>query len=215
MTFDAMIFDLDGTLLDTIDDLTDSMNWALAQQGLPPHSPDACKYFVGDGVEVFARRALGERADDKLVASVVAVYRRRYADHWADRTRPYPGIAELLAGLDRRGLKKAVFSNKPDDTTRLTVATLLKDFRFDIVRGARADVPLKPDPAGALALAADLGAAPSRVLYLGDTNTDMQTALAAGMYPLGALWGFRPAEELTASGAKALIAQPMELLKFL
>jgi phosphoglycolate phosphatase len=211
-----VIFDLDGTLLDTIDDLTDSMNWALARHGVAPHTPDACRYFVGDGVEVFARRALGERAADaKLVASVVAAYRRRYADHWADKTRPYPGVAELLAGLDRRGLKKAVFSNKPDDTTRLTVATLLKDFRFDIVRGARADVPLKPDPAGALALAADLGAAPARALYLGDTNTDMQTAWAAGFYPVGALWGFRTADELLSNGAKALVERPTDVLELL
>ena len=216
MKFDAVIFDLDGTLLDTIDDLTDSMNWALARHGLGPHTPDECKYFVGDGVVTFAIRALGDLArDEALVNKVVASVRQHYGEHWADKTRPYPGVMQLLAGVRERGLKAAVFSNKPDDTTQLTVGRLLDGFRFDIVRGARTGVPLKPDPAGAIALAADLSIPPARVLYLGDTNTDMQTAVGAGFYPAGALWGFRKADELLASGAKVLVAKPTDVLPLL
>jgi phosphoglycolate phosphatase len=216
MTFDAVIFDLDGTLLDTIDDLADCMNWALAQHGYAPRSREECKHFVGDGVVTFARRALGEHGrDEQTAARVAASLRRRYAQHWADKTRPYPGIAELLEGLRQRGLKTAVFSNKPDDTTQLTVRTLLKDFRFDIVCGALPGMALKPDPAGAIALARDLGVKPDRVLYLGDTDTDMRTAVAAGFFPVGALWGFRTAEELLANGAKVLVEKPQDVLGLL
>ena len=214
MNYKAVLFDLDGTLLDTIDDLADSMNAALAQLGCPAHSADACRFFVGDGVDNFARRALPEgRRDGPTVARCVELLQAEYANRWNAKTRPYAGIAEMLTGLTARGLAMAVLSNKPDDFTKLCVENLLPDWRFDIVQGINDGFNPKPDPAGALKVADTMGLTPGEFLYLGDTNTDMQTAVAAGMYPIGALWGFRQAEELTANGAKTLINHPTDLLK--
>ena len=216
MEFHAVLFDLDGTLLDTIDDLADAMNAALAEQGYGPRSVDECKRFVGDGVELFAARALPEAHRDKAtVGAVVAAHRLQYQRRWTDKTRPYEGVGELLDELERRGLPSAVLSNKPDDFTKLMVAQLLGRWKFAAVRGARKDSAMKPSPQAALSIAAELGIAPAEFLYLGDTNTDMQTATAAGMYAVGALWGFRTGEELSANGAKTLIERPMDLVKLL
>ncbi len=211
----AVLFDLDGTLLDTIEDLADAMNGVLAELGLPTPSLDEHKFCVGDGVRNYIVRALPEerRDDEALIARITPRYRQRYAAGWACKTRPYDGIADMLAGLGQRGLRLAVLSNKPDDFTREMVAHYFPDVAFEIVRGALPDVPLKPDPSSALALAEQMGLAPGRFLYLGDTATDMKTARGAGMFAVGALWGFRPREELQGAGAQALIAHPTELLE--
>jgi phosphoglycolate phosphatase len=214
MSYQAVLFDLDGTLLDTLEDLADSTNAALAELGLPGHKLDAYRYFVGDGVENLVRRAMGgEAADESRLASGIELTRQQYANHWADKSRPYPGIADLLNGLSRRGIAMAVFSNKPHEFTQLCVTRLLPDWRFAAVQGATPELPRKPDPQGALAIAARLGIAPADFLYLGDTNTDMQTAVAAGMFPVGAVWGFRTADELLASGAAALARMPIDVLQ--
>jgi len=213
MRFHAVLFDLDGTLLDTLEDLADSTNQALRRLGLAEHPLESYKYFIGDGVENLVRRALPpDRADADTMARCAALMREEYARRWADKTRPYPGVAELLDALSARGLPMAVLSNKPDEFARLCVARLLPRWRFQAVLGAGGSLPKKPDPAGALAIAARLGLAPAPILYLGDTNTDMQTAVSAGMFPAGALWGFRPASELLASGARALLERPPDLL---
>jgi phosphoglycolate phosphatase len=213
MPYKAILFDLDGTLLDTLEDLTDSTNAALAELGLPSNPREAYKHFVGDGLENLVRRAIGrEECDDSLLARGIELARREYARRWADKTRPYPGIADLLNGLRRRGVRMAVFSNKPHEFTELCVSRLLADWHFDVVQGATAELPRKPDPRGALAIAAQMGVDPSEFAYLGDTNTDMQTAVAAGMFPVGALWGFRTANELLASGAAALVKTPIDVL---
>jgi phosphoglycolate phosphatase len=216
MTYRAILFDLDGTLLDTLEDLADSMNAVLAARGLPTHPLHAYRYFVGDGVESLIRRTLPEdRRDDALVAECIPAMRAEYTVRWNVKTRPYPEVPALLDALTERKLKLAVLSNKPDHFTKLTVETLLPRWRFDAVVGERPGVPRKPDPAAARELARSFALQPAEFLYVGDTNTDMQTALAAGMYPLGALWGFRTADELTASGAKALLASPLDVLRFL
>ncbi len=218
MKYKAVLFDLDGTLLDTIDDLADSMNAALAANGLPTR-PDVeeHKYFVGDGVRNYVLRALPEdkRDDEDLITRVTVDYRSAFAVGWRNKTHSYDGVTEMLNALAARGLALSVLSNKPDDTTRETVAHFLANVPFEIVLGATDEAPGKPDPTTALAIAEEMGIAPAEFAYLGDTNTDMQTAVAAGMHPIGALWGFRPAEELTANGAKTLINHPMELLNFL
>jgi phosphoglycolate phosphatase len=214
MTFRAALFDLDGTLLDTIEDLTDSMNAALAAVACPPRTVEECKVFVGEGVELFATRALPEgRRDADTLRRLLDVYRKEYAGRWAVKTRPYEGIPELLDGLAARGVKLAVLSNKPDEFTKIMVARLLSRWWFEVVAGARPGVPRKPDPAAALAIAADLGVAPREFIYLGDTRTDMETAIAAGMFPVGALWGFRSEGELTAAGARVLVRHPGEVLR--
>ncbi|MCJ7543956.1 MAG: HAD family hydrolase [Phycisphaerae bacterium] len=213
----AVLFDLDGTLLDTIDDLTDAMNAALAACGLPTCSSQACKHFVGDGVGNFVLRAMpgGRRGDASLAARITELFRSAYATHWRHHTRPYEGIPELLDELTARRVAMAVLSNKPDDFTKLIVAELLGRWTFRAVVGQREGYSPKPDPAAVGEIAAQLRLAPAEFLYVGDTGTDMATAVAAGMFPVGALWGFRDAAELTAHGAKVLIAHPAELLGLL
>ena len=216
MKHKAVLFDLDGTLLDTIADLTDSMNAALEQLGFSARSVDECKLFVGDGVEAFARRALpDDRRDETMVARCVQLMRDDYVRRWAAKTRPYDGVPELLDGLVAGSVATAVLSNKPDDFTKQMVSHFFDGRDFRIVLGARPDVPVKPAPTAALEIASQLQLVPADFLYLGDTNTDMQTANAAGMFAVGALWGFRPAEELAANGARALIKHPTDLLELL
>jgi phosphoglycolate phosphatase len=216
MTYQAVMFDLDGTLLNTIEDLTDSMNHALGLQGFEPRTVEECLIFVGDGVEAFARRALpADRQDQATADRCIRDVRAAYAARWTVKTRPYDGIADLLAGLRERGLVLTLLTNKPDEFTKILVAQLLPDWPFEVVRGALPGVPRKPDPAAAVAIADEIGVAPSEFLYVGDTNTDMQTAVAAGMFPVGVLWGYRTAEELTENGAKVLVKEPTEILALL
>jgi phosphoglycolate phosphatase len=136
-----------------------------------------------------------------------------YSKHWADNTKLYPGIPELLSALQERKIPTAVLSNKPDEFTQIMVEKLLPDWSFRIVRGLKSSMPKKPDPAAALDISRELRIPPCQFLYLGDSNIDMQTANSAGMYAVGALWGFRTAEELLENGAKALIENPQDVLK--
>ena len=215
----AVVFDLDGTLLDSIEDITAASNRVYVPRGLAPYSLDEMRSLVGDGAEELIRRVFLSRGrpapDDAQVAEILADYRREYQACWREHTRAYDGIPELLAELARRGLKTAVLSNKSDIFTGRMTSALLPAHRFDIVRGARPGVPLKPDPAPALAIAAELGVPAAACAFVGDTNVDMKTGRAAGMLAVGALWGFRTAEELLANGADVLIASPEELLGLL
>lgn len=216
MNFKALIFDLDGTLLDTIADLTDSMNLALNHLGFPGHAVNACKMFVGDGVEKFAFRALPENnRDQATVAKCVALMRQEYTQRWANKTRPYNGIPQLLDALTSRNLEMAILSNKPHDSTKEMVAALLSKWRFHPVVGAQTAVPKKPDPTLARQISQKLGIPSEQFLYLGDTGTDMKTAQASGMFAVGALWGFRSAEELEHAGAEVLVKHPREVLELL
>ena len=210
--FRAIIFDLDGTLLDTLEDLALSVNAVLGENGFPGHPVDAYRIFVGDGIELLMRRAMPvEDADGQLVKTMVDAVREEYRRRWADHTRPYPGIPELLDFLEERRIPKAVFSNKPHELTTLTVDGILSRWSFTAVEGARPGVARKPDPAGVLNIAKRMKVEPREIVCLGDSNTDMQTATAAGMHPVGAVWGFRDAGELLAAGAKLLAINPMEV----
>jgi phosphoglycolate phosphatase len=209
----AVLFDLDGTLLDTLSDIAACANLMREELGLTPHPKAAYRGFVGNGLKMLITRAFpaGARSGPKLGA-LGRRFSELYAEHCLDETRPYPGIARLLDALARRGLPTAIVSNKPQRFTEQCVKALLPRWRFKTVRGERPGVPLKPDPAAALAAARALGAKPAEILYVGDTGTDMATAVAAGMFPVGALWGFRGAAELKKFGARALIRRPGELL---
>jgi phosphoglycolate phosphatase len=207
----AVLFDLDGTLADTLADLAHAVNHALATLGLPLHPVAAYRHMVGDGARTLIRRALPADRQD-LAENALALMRAHYDTHCFDQTRLYPGIPELVATLQ---VKLAVLSNKPDEFTKRMIAHYFPANPFAAVRGHVAGTPLKPDPTVALQIAADLGIPPAHWLYLGDTNTDMQTARNAGMYPVGVLWGFRDRAELVAAGARQLIAQPAELLPLL
>ena len=211
--FDAVMFDLDGTLLDTLEDLADSMNEVLAARGHPVHPIDAYRYFVGDGMNNLIRRALpNEAADEGNVENAAVEMRAIYAKRWNAKSKPYDGIPEMLTALSRSSLRLCVLSNKPDGFTRLCVDTLLDPAHFEIVRGAVAGVPKKPEPVAAIRIAAEMGVPRDRFLYLGDTNTDMKTANGAGMFAVGAAWGFRPESELVQYGAQVVIHHPREML---
>jgi len=212
----AIIFDLDGTLLNTLADLADSSNAALAALGLPQHPQDAYRFFVGLGMEELVRRMLPEdRRDPQTLETATKTVVTEYKRRWKDKTLPYPGIKELLDALHQRALPVCVLSNKPQPYTDLTIEAFFPGGPFTIVRGARPEVPNKPHPAGALALAAELGLAPGSVVFVGDSATDMKTARGAGMLPVGVLWGFRDEAELSANGARHIISHPGELLGLL
>ncbi len=214
MTFDAVVFDLDGTLADTLSDIAAAMNYALARNGLRQRDPDEYRSLVGEGVIRLVERAVpADRLD--LVEPVLADLRAHYGEHMLDRTRAYPGIPELLDGLGDRGISMAVLSNKPQAATRWMVERMFGENRFAAVLGGRDDVPLKPDPSALLEIVGDLGAEPERSAYVGDTRTDMETAVAAGVLPVGVAWGFRERDELIEHGARAVIARPLELLDLL
>jgi phosphoglycolate phosphatase len=216
----AAIFDLDGTLLDTLADLADSMNSVLEDLGYPTHPVDAYRTFVGDGVGNLVKRALPpewhERArrEPAFLETCVASMREAYELRWATKTAPYPGVPELLRELAARGVRMGVLSNKPHDFTAKIVAHFLPDIGFDAVFGAREGVPRKPDPAGVRDVLRSLGTREVETLYIGDSSTDMDTARNAGLVSVGVLWGFRTKEELLEHGAHRLVAKPRELLAF-
>lgn len=212
--YKAVIFDLDGTLLDTLEDLADASNRVLADAGLPVHSLDQYRYFVGDGLITLITRIVPAplRTEERIQAMAMN-FREIYAQNWNVKTRLYKGVDTLLDNLRERGIVMNVLSNKPHDFTQLCVREFLGDWPFAQVLGNRDGLPRKPDPAGALEIAHRLGISPSEFAYLGDTAIDMKTALDAGMYPVGALWGFRTAGELQGGGAALLAARPEDMLQ--
>lgn len=209
----AVLFDLDGTLTNTIDDIADSMNHALRLHDLPEHTVDEYKYMVGDGAKKLAERAVGEH--QQFFRVVLQAYQKQYETHNAIKTRSYEGIPELLKALLAKGIRICVLSNKPHADTLTVVSHYFPDIRFDAVQGQIEGIPVKPDPTGALMLAEILGTEPSDFAYLGDTSVDMKCARSAGMHPYGVLWGFRTADELLNSGAEALLSTPLDLLRYL
>lgn len=215
--FSAVLFDLDGTLLDTLDDIADSVNAALAAMGHPVHPVRDYKLMIGEGVRHLASGALPHavRDDESAIDELLIRIRDEYARRWNDKTKPYDGIPELLDELASRDVRTAILSNKPHEFTVIGVKELLPRWRFDAIIGQRDGVPQKPDPSQAIGIAKGLGIDARDFLYLGDSGVDMQTARAAGMFPVGALWGFREREELIANGAEAIIASPMELIPIL
>lgn len=210
----AVLFDLDGTLLDTLEDLADSGNATLAATGHPVHPVESYKQFVGDGVAMLVRRALPADAQGDFERAL-EIMRREYAARLAAKTRPYPGIPELLDALTARGVPMAVVSNKPDPFCQITVRDYFGAWTWGAVLGETERFPRKPDPAGALHVASLLGVPPAECLFLGDTPMDMRCALGAGMVAVGATWGFRTRETMEAEGATRFIDAPLELLALL
>ncbi len=209
MAVRAFLFDLDGTLVDTLADIAGAMNHTLARHGHPVHPLDAYREFIGEGVEHLVSRALPAAAQGELPA-ILADYRAYYLQHLFDASAPYDGVPALLAALKAHGVPLAVLSNKNDVATVRLVEGLFPGV-FQLVRGERPGTPKKPDPTAALELARALGVAPGECAFVGDTAVDMRTAVNAGMLPVGVSWGLRPGE-LTASGAQHVIVHPRELL---
>ncbi|MDR1319569.1 MAG: HAD family hydrolase [Treponema sp.] len=233
MRYSCVIFDLDGTLANTIEDIALSMNRALEYNGFPPVPPEEYREIVGWGIEKLALAALPEslRKGQSLPAAgqpaageapteagaiaqkVAADAARFYAEKPLVRSAPYPGIPELLSGLGRRKVKMAVISNKPDFLARLVVQGLFPSAPFALIRGEVPGTPRKPNPESSWEILAELGKTPGDTIFVGDSEIDMETALAAGCYPLGAGWGFRPRRAIEAAGAARVIDRPEELLE--
>ena len=215
MTCEAIIFDLDGTLLDTLADIACAVNDALARFGCPPHALDAYRYLVGDGVATLFERALPpDRVDATTVHQCMAAFREEYERQWNVRTRPYPGIEEMLDELAERPIQLAVLSNKPHEFTQRCVQHYLSRWKFHAVFGQRDGVPRKPDPAAAREIAALLRVAP-RGACMWAIRPWICTRRNAGMLPVGVLWGFRLRDELETAGTQHLIDHPRQLLDLL
>lgn len=210
------LFDLDGTLLNTLDDLAHAANFALRRIGLPEHPTEAYKQFVGNGIEKLVERMTPEvqRTDTALLAALKKEFDAYYAEHSLDCTRPYDGITELLHSLNERGIVCAVLSNKPDAFTKLLCRQYFGDL-VHIAVGHRVGYPHKPDRMLVQEMLRLTGFQAQESLYIGDSGVDMQTAKNARMFAVGVLWGFREREELEQNGADILISHPRDLLKII
>ena len=210
MRTDAVLFDLDGTLLDTLTDLCNSANHALEQVGRPTHPRDAYRTLVGQGVRNLFIDALGPDHQD-LVDDAIAAFHAHYADHRFDTTAPYPGIDAMLDRMSSAGLKLGVLSNKPHAATVDVINRFFGSLAWPAVRGHKPGTEPKPDPTSAHEVLAELGIEPQHCVYVGDTKVDMLTGKAAGMYTVGVSWGFRSVEELKTNGADAIVDSAEEL----
>ncbi len=212
----AVIFDLDGTLSDSIQSIKYSGDKAMEAFGYGPFSVEQYKYFVGDGAANLVRRALEAGGDTKLThfEEAYRLYREIFKENCMFRVRPYEGIQELLATLKAQDVKIAVLSNKPHAETVNVIETLFGKDCFDVIQGQKENVAIKPNPEGAFRILARLSLDASEVVYLGDTATDMKTGKNAGFFTVGALWGFRDRQELEEGGADAIISHPLELLRY-
>ena len=212
----AVVFDLDGTLLNTLGDIADSLNAVLVQRGLPAHPTEAYKRFVGGGaIDMIRLAAPDAEAKGHTFTQLLDAYADAYAIRQSNKTAPYEGIPELLQGLAERGIAVAVLSNKPHIATQAVVASYFPDTDFVAVFGQRTGIPIKPDPTGALEVLALMGLQGQEAFYVGDSDVDMLTANAAGMRGVAALWGYRGYEELAAAGAALFAEHPLDILQFL
>ncbi len=214
MKYTAVLFDLDGTLINSLEDLAESANEALKKHGFKTHSTDSYKKFVGNGVRNLIKNAAPDEAEDSVVDNILEDYRIIYNKNYVNKTRAYDGIHEMLDYLKKAGIKMGVCSNKPHKPTNEIVEKLLGIEYFDVVFGEREGIPRKPDPASLIEAAEKLGVPPSQTIYVGDSGGDMESANRAGMLAVGVLWGFREKEELMECGGKILLTSPPELVEF-
>lgn len=215
MAVKAVIFDLDGTLLNTLTDIANAVNYTLQKNGFPTHCVEAYKRFVGNGTDIMIKRALPEGSGNAETLDLLRTgYLEYYDAHSGDFTRPYDGIPELLRELKHRGIKLAVTSNKIDCMVQIIVNQYFNG-TFDYVTGQKGNVPIKPDPAMVFAAVSEFGVTPSDCIYIGDSGVDAETGRNSGAFTVGVSWGFRTAEELMAGGADTVISKPSELLQYL
>jgi phosphoglycolate phosphatase len=210
-TFDAVLFDLDGTLVDSLSDIAASVNHVLGELGHPILDLDTIRGHVGDGARSLVERCLPAGVGPAAVDEALVRYQARYRSHLVVHTRPFDGVVPLLGALRSEGVRLAVVTNKPEAPARALVAQLFADGTFELVIGEGPARPKKPSPAPALFAASALGAAPSRTAFVGDSAVDVETGRAAGMTAIGVAWGLRPRSELVAAGA-ALVAEDVGML---
>lgn len=207
----AVLFDLDGTLANSLSDLADSTNYALSEMGFPTHEREEYKYLVGDGIPKLIERALpvGEKTEENK-KKCLDIFMERYKEHYHDKTVAYDGIPDMLSELKEGGLKIAVISNKAEEMAVKVVEKLFGGM-FDVVAGKREGFPTKPDPALTLEVIRELGAKPQECVLVGDSGMDMAASVNAGATGIGVLWGFRLEDELLKNGARYIVKSPAEI----
>ncbi|MDR2563704.1 MAG: HAD family hydrolase [Prevotellaceae bacterium] len=213
--YSAAIFDLDGTLVNSLADIADSMNRILESEGFQTYDTDDYRFFVGNGIRRLVENCIPkEKRNAETVERCLALMIEDYGANCVNKSSLYEGISELLAELAARGTKMSVLSNKAEAITAKVCRRLLPVESFVEIRGASEQFPRKPSPEAALFIASRMEVEPSEIFYLGDTSVDMHTARAAGFFPAGALWGFRSAGELLEAGAEVLIKTPSDCLNY-
>ncbi|HRG60490.1 HAD family hydrolase [Aliarcobacter cryaerophilus] len=210
----TVIFDLDGTLLDSIEDIASSMNKVLESLQLPTHKIEDYKHFVGGGVDILVENALNNQSKE-IKDEVIKRFKIEYDGKLHSKTLPYDGIYELLDELKKLDINLAVLSNKPHEFTVSYVNHFFKNYNFKEIHGQKKDVPKKPDPKAALDIVKCLDSSCENTYFIGDTKIDMQTAKSANMTAIGVLWGFRDEKELRDFGADFIVSNPLEILKIL
>lgn len=215
MKFAAVIFDLDGTLINSLEDIADSTNEALAAQGFSSHSSEAYKLFIGNGMKQLIRNATPENTGEDKIEQILKDFRVIYNKNYVNKTRPYNNVEQLLEQLKAMGIRMSICSNKADKMTNEIVEKTIGKEYFDVVFGERDGIPRKPDPASLLEAAELMKVSPEETIYIGDSGGDMVSAKNAGMYAVGALWGFRDRDELEKDGAQLLISDPLDLVEYI
>ncbi|MCT7433264.1 HAD family hydrolase [Aliarcobacter cryaerophilus] len=210
----TVIFDLDGTLLDSIEDIASSMNKVLESLQLPTHKIEDYKHFVGGGVDILVENALSNQSKE-IKDEVIKRFKIEYDGKLHSKTLPYDGIYELLDELKKLDINLAVLSNKPHEFTVSYVNHFFKNYNFKEIHGQKKDVPKKPDPKAALDIVKCLDSSCENTYFIGDTKIDMQTAKNANMTAIGVLWGFRDEKELRDFGADFIVSNPLEILKII
>ncbi len=217
MKFKAFIFDLDGTLTDSVQDLMESVNFALSSQNFPTLSLEEAIKKIGNGIDKLVIDALPEkqRENKKIIARSLELMAQKYSQSWQNNTCLYPGIADLLDQLMINKIPMAILSNKPDPFLQEIVKFLMGKWEFMVIFGARSGMPLKPNPQSTLEVIKQMNIDPHEIAFVGDGDTDIKTALGAGIHPIAVTWGLRSVEELTQVGAKTFINKPLELLEYI
>lgn len=211
----AVIFDLDGTLLNTIEDLANSVNYMLKQFGYPTFTVEEYKYKVGNGMRSLIQRSLPKNHQSEAeIENALKIFTEHYKLHKSDNTAPYDGIKDLLKNLREKGIKTAVVTNKAHASAKPLVEENFPKL-FDKITGQKEGVPTKPDPTAVFNTMKELQVSSEECIFVGDSSVDMQTAKNSCAFALGVLWGFRKADELKQNGADALIKKPDELLKYI
>ena len=210
----TVIFDLDGTLLDSIEDIASSMNKVLESLQLPTHKIEDYKHFVGGGVDILVENALSNQSKE-IKDEVTKRFKIEYDGKLHSKTLPYDGIYELLDELKKLDINLAVLSNKPHEFTVSYVNHFFKNYNFKEIHGQKKDVPKKPDPKAALDIVKCLDSSCENTYFIGDTKIDMQTAKSANMTAIGVLWGFRDEEELLTNGADFIVKHPLDILEII
>lgn len=215
MKIEGVIFDLDGTLVHTIEDIAGAANVLLVRHGLPERDLDYYLKWIGNGAVKFVELAYGEPLERDQLMAYVAEFKEIYADNLHNKSRIYEGVPELLDELVRRGIKISVLSNKPHLLTREVCAFYLSGWPFNPVFGQREEVPRKPDPAAAFEIIEEWGIAPEKTLFVGDSDNDILTAQAAGMIPLGVSWGYGRLVSQPVEGMGTLMEKPSDILNYI